>query len=166
MDCSTRSFPVLHYLLEFAQVAWATWAAWRCYLIISSSAPLFFCLQSFPASGSFPMTWLFASGSQRIGASALASVLPTNIQGWFPLGLTSLISLQSKRPSRVFSNTTIQKHQFFSALPFIWSNSHICTWLTEKKFFLYEIGPIAPIGNSSSEAVTPYSNFSSVLRVC
>ena len=75
---------------------------------ISSSAALFFCLQSFPASGSFPMNQLLASGGPSIGASALASVLPMNIQGWFPLGLTSLILF--KGLSTVFSNTTIQKH--------------------------------------------------------
>ena len=74
--------------------------------------PLLLCLKSFPASGSFPMSQFFASGSQRIGASALASVLPVNIQGWFPLGLTGLISLQSKELSRVFSSTTIWKHQY------------------------------------------------------
>ena len=86
--------------------------SWSCYLTISSSAALFSCLQSFPASVSLPMSQLFASGDQSIGASALASVLPMNIQGWFPLGLTGLISLQSKGLSRVFSSTTIWKHQF------------------------------------------------------
>ena len=78
-----------------------------CYRIISSSVALFFCLQSFPASGSFPMSWVFTSGGQNVVASALASVLPMNIQGWFPLGLAGLISLMSKRLSRVFSSTTI-----------------------------------------------------------
>ena len=102
-----------------------------CYLTISSSAALFsFCLQSFPASGSLPMSQLFTSGGQSIGASA--SVLPMNIQGWFPLGLTGLIFLQSKRLSRVFSSTTIRKHQFFSTQPSLWSNSHIRTWLWVK----------------------------------
>ena len=72
-------------------------------------------LQSFPASGSFPVSQFFASGGQSIGSSASASVLPMNIQGWFPLGWTGWISLQSKGLSRVFSNTTVQKHQFFSA---------------------------------------------------
>ena len=75
---------------------------------------LFFCLLSFPASGSFPISWFFASGSQSIRASVSASALPVIIQGWFPLGLTDLISLLSKCLSRVFSNTTVQKHQFFS----------------------------------------------------
>ena len=87
-----------------------------CHPNISSSVVLFFsCLQSFPASGSFPTSRLFTSGGQSIGASASASVLPMNIQNWFPLRLTSLISLLSKRLSRVFSNTTVQKHQFFGA---------------------------------------------------
>ena len=90
------------------------------------------CLQSFPASGSFLMSWLFTSGSQIIGTSVLASVFPMNIQDWFPLGLTGLISLQSKELSRVFSNTTVQKHQFFTTQLSLWSNSHIHTWLLEK----------------------------------
>ena len=103
---------------------------WRCYLTIPSSAASFsFCLQSFPASGSFLMSWLFASGCQSIGASALATVLPVNIQDWSPLRLTGLISLLSKGLSRVFSNTTVQNNQFFSAHLSLWSNSHICTWL-------------------------------------
>ena len=104
-----------------------------CYTIISSSVPSFsFYLQSFLASGFFPVSQLFASGVQSIRASASASVLPMNIQSWFPLGLTGLISLQSKGLSRVFSNTTVQKHQFFSVQPSLWSNSHIQTWLLEK----------------------------------
>ena len=80
-------------------------------------------LQSFPRSGSFQTSQFFASGSQSIEASASVSVLPGNIQDLFPLGLTSLISLQSKGLSRVFSNTTVQKHQFFGAQPSLWSNS-------------------------------------------
>ena len=83
--------------------------------------------QSFPASGSFPMSQLFASVGQSIGVSASASVLPMNIQAWFPLGLTGLISLQSKRLSRVFSNTTVLKHQFFGTELSLQSNSHIHT---------------------------------------
>ena len=90
--------------------------SWWCYLIISLSVASFsICPQSFPASGCFPMSQLFPSGGLSIGASALASVLPMNIQNWFLLGLTSLISLQSKGLSRVFSSTTIRKHQFLSA---------------------------------------------------
>ena len=92
-----------------------------------SVIPFSFCLQSFPASGSFPMHQFFASGGQSIGVSVSALVLPMNIQHWFPLGLTSLISFQSKGLSRVFSNTTVQKHQFFRVQPSLWSNSHICT---------------------------------------
>ena len=95
------------------------------------SAPFSCCPQSFPASGSFPMSRLLASGGQNIGASASASLFPMNIQGWFPLGLTGLISLLSNGLSRVFS-TTIQKHQFFSAQLSLWSNSHIHIWLLEK----------------------------------
>ena len=104
-----------------------------CHPTISFSVALFSsCPQSFPEPRSFPMSLLFASGGQSVGASASASVLPMNTQGWFPLGLTGLISLLSKGLSRVFSNTTIQKQQFFSAQPSLWSNSHICTWLLEK----------------------------------
>ena len=94
--------------------------------------PFSSCLQSFPASGSFPVSQFFASGGQSIGASASASVLPMNIQGWFPLGLTSLISFLSKGLSRVFSNTTVRKHQLFGVQPSLRSNSHIHTWLLEK----------------------------------
>ena len=87
-----------------------------CYLTTSSSATSFsFCLQSFPASGSFPVSHLFTSGGQIIGASASALVLPMNIQSWFPLGLTDLISLLSKRLATVFSSTTVQKQRFFGA---------------------------------------------------
>ena len=104
----------------------------RCHPTISSCViPFSSCLQSFPASGSFSVSQFFASGSQSIGVSASTSVLPVNIQDWFPLGLTSLIYLQSKGLSRVFSNTTVQKHQFFSAQLSSWSNSHIhtcCCW--------------------------------------
>ena len=107
-----------------------------CHPTISSSVvPFSSCLQSFPASGSFPMSQLFASGGQSVGALASASVLPMNIQDWYPVGMPALNSLQgtlSKGLSRVFSNTTVQKHQFFGAQPSLWSNSHIHTWLVEK----------------------------------
>ena len=97
-----------------------------CHPTISSSASLFSsCSQSFPASRSFPMNQLFTSGGQSIAASASASVLPMNIQGWFPLGLTCLISLLSRGLSRVFSNTAIRKHQFFGTQPSLWFSSHI-----------------------------------------
>ena len=104
-----------------------------CHPTISSSVvPFSSCLQSFPASGSFQMSQFFASGGQSIGVSAPASVLPMNIQDWFPWGWTSWISLQCKGLSGVFSNTTVQKHQFFSAQPSSQSNSHMHTWLLEK----------------------------------
>ena len=104
-----------------------------CYLIISSSATLFSsCPQSFPASGSFPMSQFFPSSSQSIGASASASVLPINIQSWLPLVLTGLFLLQSIGLSRIFSSTTIWKCQSFGTQSSLWSNSHIPTWLLEK----------------------------------
>ena len=101
-----------------------------CHPTISSSDVPFSCLQSFPASGSFPISQLFTSGGRSIGA--LVSVPPMNIQDWFPWGLTSLIYLPSKGLSRVFSNTTVQKHQFFGAQLSLSSNSHIHTWPLEK----------------------------------
>ena len=102
-----------------------------CHPKISSSViPFSSCLQSFPASRSFPRNQFFISGGQSIRASA--SVLPMNIQDWFPLGLTGLISLQSKGLSRVFSSTAVRNHQFFCSQPFLWSNSRIHTWLLEK----------------------------------
>ena len=107
--------------------------SWWCHPAISSSViPFSSCLQSLPASGSFPMSQLFAWGGQSIGASASASVLPMNTQDWSPLGWTGWISLQSKELSRVFSNTTVQKHQFFSTQLSSLSNSHIHTWLLGK----------------------------------
>ena len=105
-----------------------------CHPAISSSVlPFFSCFQSFPATESFPVSQFLASSGQIIGVSASASVLPMNIQDWFPLGLTGLISLHPKGLSRVFSNSTAQKHQFFSAQPSLWSNSYIHTWLLEKQ---------------------------------
>ena len=104
-----------------------------CHPTISSSViPFSSCLQSFPESGSFPMSQLFASGGQSIGVSASTSVLPMNTQEWSPLGWTGWISLQSKGLSRVFSNTTVQKHQFFGTQLSSQPNSHIHTWLLEK----------------------------------
>ena len=104
-----------------------------CHPIISSYViPFSSCPQSFPASGSFPMSQLFTSGDQSIGVSASASVLPMNTQDWSPSGWTGWISLQSKGLSRVLSNTTVQKHQFFGAQPSSQSNSHIHTWPLEK----------------------------------
>ena len=104
-----------------------------CHTIISSSVVSFSsCLQSFPASGSFPISHLFTAGSQSIDVSASASVLPMNIQGCFPLGWTSLMSLQFRGLSKVFSNSTVQKYQFFGSQLSSQSNSHIYTWLLEK----------------------------------
>jgi len=118
MDSSmpaTLSFTISRSLLKFMSIESVS-------LTISSSATLFsFWLYFSPAWGSFPMSWLFASGGQSIGASASASVFPVNIQDWFPLGLTGLI-LQSKGLSRIFSSTTIQKHQFFSFQLSLWPN--------------------------------------------
>ena len=104
-----------------------------CHPAISSSViPFYSCPQSLPASESFPMSQLFAWGGWSIGVSALASVLPKNTQDWSPLEWTGWISLKSEGLSRVFSNTTVQKHQFFGAQPSSQSNSHIHTWPQEK----------------------------------
>ena len=126
MDCSRPGFLVLH-------ISWSLFKLMSIELMIPSNHlyhPLL--LQSFPASGSFPMSQLFVSGGQSIGASASASVLPVTIQNWFALGLTGLISLLSKGLSRVFSNTAIWNQQVFGSRPSLWSNSHICIWLLEK----------------------------------
>jgi len=104
-----------------------------CHPTLSSSViPFSSCPQSFPASGSFQMSQLFASSGQNIGVSASTSVLPMNTHDWSPLGWTGCISLQSKGLSRVFSNTTVQKHQFFGTQLSSQSNSHIHTWPQEK----------------------------------
>ena len=125
MDYSTPGFPVHHQLLEVAQT--------HVHGVSNAIQPSHSLLSPFPpafnlSSGSFPMIQFFTLGGQSIGASASASVLPVNILDWFPLGLTSLISLLS----RVFSNITVQKHQFFGVQLSLWFNSHILTWLLEK----------------------------------
>ena len=130
MNHSTPGLPVHHQLLEFTQTMSIESVMPSNHFILCRPLPL--CLQSFPASRSFQMSQLFASGGQSIGVSASTSVLPMNIQDWFPLGWTGWISLQSKGLSRVFSNTTVQKHQFFGAQPSSQSNSHIHTWPQEK----------------------------------
>ena len=115
MDCSTPGHPVPHHVPEFAlvHVHCISGAIQPSHpLLPSSPSP-----QSFPASRSFPVSRLFASNDQSIGASASVCVLPMSIQGCFPLGFTGLISLQSKGLTRVFSNTTVRKHQFFSTQP-------------------------------------------------
>ena len=116
--------------------------SWWCHLTMSSSVvPFSSCLQSFPASGSFSVSQFFLSGAQSIiGVSAPASVLLVNIQGWFPLGWTGLISFKSKGLSRVFYSTAILKHRFFGFQSSLWSNSHVRTWLLEK---LWLCGPLS-----------------------
>ena len=129
-DCSMPGFPVHHQLPEPTQTR--PLSQW-CHPTISSSVvPFSSCLQSFPVSGSFQMSQFFPSGGQSIGVSVSASVLPMNNQDWFPLGWTGWISLLSKGLSRVFSNTTVQKHHFFGTQLSLWSNSDICIWLLEK----------------------------------
>ena len=135
MDYSIAAFLVLHYLLEFSQthVPWVDDAIQPSHVLLPTSPAL----TLFQNSGSFPMSRLFATGGQSIGA--LASVLPMNIQSWFTLGLTGLISLLSKGLSRVFS-TIVRKHQFFGSQPSLWSNFHIHTWLLEKLWlWLYRL---------------------------
>ena len=118
-------------------------SSWWCHpAILSFVIPFSSCPQSLPASGSFPMSQFFMSGGQRIGASPSASVLPINIQDWSSLGLTGWISLQSKGLSRVFSNTTVQKHQFFRAQLSLRSNFHIHTYMTTGKIIALIDGPL------------------------
>ena len=131
MNCSTPGLHVHHQLPEFTQTH-----IHRISDAIQPSHPLVVpfssCPQSLPASGSFPKSELFSWGGQSIGVSASASVLPVNTQDWSPLGWNGWISLQSKGLSRVFSSTTVQKHQFFGAQLSSQSNSHIHTWPQEK----------------------------------
>ena len=131
MDCSMPGLPV-HQPAPGVYSDSCPLSQWCHPTILSSVFPFSFHLQPFSASGSFPTSQFFASDGQSIGVSALASVLPMNIQEWVPLGRTSWISLQSKGLSRVFSNTTVQKHQFFGTQLSLQSNSHIHTWLLEK----------------------------------
>ena len=133
MDCSHTRLPCPSLSSEICSNS-CPLNRW-CHSNISSSIASFsFCPQSFPASGAFPMNRLFTSGGQSVGPSASTSVFPMNIQGWFLLGLTSLIAFLSKGLSRVFSSTTVQKHQFFSTQPFLLYSSHIYTWLQEKPY--------------------------------
>ena len=125
MNCSTPGLPVHHQLLEFTQTHVIESVMPSSNLILCR--PLLTCPQSFPASESFPMNQLFTWGGQSTGVSALASFLPKNTKDWSPLEWTGWISLQSKGLSRVFSNSTGQKHQFFSAQLSSQSNSHIHT---------------------------------------
>ena len=136
MDCSTSGFPILPHLPDFAQTHAHSVSDPIHPTIFSSVIPFSLHLQSFPASGPFPMSLLFPSRGQSIGASDSTSVLLMNIQDWFPLGLTGLISLQSKGLQRVFSNTTVQKHQFFSPQFSLWSKFCIYIWLLGKTIAL------------------------------
>ena len=121
--------PCPSQLLEFTQthVHWVSDAIHPSHPVV----PFYSCPQTLPAWGSFPMSQLFAWGGQSIGVSASASALPMNTQDWSPLGWTGWISLLSKGLTRVFSNMTVQKHQFFGSQLTLWSNSHIHTWLLE-----------------------------------
>ena len=132
MACSMPG-SVHHHLPEFAEthVHWVSDAIQPSHPVFTFSS----LLQSFPASESVSVSWLFASGGQSIRDSASTSVLPVNIQGWFSLRLTGLISLQSKGLFSIFSSTIIQNHQFFNAQPSLWSTSHFCTWLPENHSF-------------------------------
>ena len=131
MDGSIPGFPD-HQQLQQLNSNSCPSSRW-CHPTISSSlVPFSSCPQSFPASESLQMSQLFTSGGQSIGVSASISVFPMNIQDWFPLGLTGLISFQFKGLSRVFSIITVQNHRFFSTQLFLWSNSHFCTWLLDK----------------------------------
>ena len=130
MDCSMPGFPVLHYRLESGQthVHWVSDTIQPFHPMLPTSLPALNLSQHQGLC-----QWISsASGGQNIAVPASALVPPMNIWGWFPLGLTGLISLQSKRLWRVFSNTTIWKYQFFGSQPSLWSNTHICTWLLEK----------------------------------
>ena len=125
---------------------------------LSLCCPFSSCPQSFIAPESFPKSWLFAPGGQSTGASALASVLAMNIQGWFLLGLIGMISLLSEGLSRVFSRTTVWKCQFFGTQPSLWSNSHIYTWLLGKPQ-LWQYGPLSAkslLFNTPSRFVTAF----------
>ena len=138
MNRSTPGLPVHYQLPESTQthVHQVSDAIQPSHPLSISFSSFSSCPQSFPASGSFQTSQLFTSGSQSIGVSASASVLPMNTQKWSPLGWTGWLSLQSKGLSRVFLNTTVQKHQFFGTQPSSQSNSHIHTWLLEKNIAL------------------------------
>ena len=133
-DCSMPSFPVAHHLLKLVQthVYWGSDPIQPSHPLPSPSPPAFN-LSSIRVF--LLMNQLFSSGSQSVGASASASVLPMNIQDWFPLGLTSLISLSLKGLSKVFSKTTVEKHHLFGAQLSLWPNSHIYTWLLKNHSF-------------------------------
>ena len=142
MDCSTPGFPVHHYLIELAQthVHWVGHTIQPSHPLLSPSPPALSLSQHqslFQRVGLLHQvikdwSFSFSISRSRTGVSASASVLPMNIQDWFPLGLTGLIFFLSKGFSRVLSRTAVQKHQFFGSQPSLWSNSYIRTWLLEK----------------------------------
>ena len=142
LNCSTSGSSVLHYFQDFAQIH-VHWVSDGIYPSHSHCFLLY--LQSFPVSRFFLMSWFFASGDQGIGASVSASVISVNIQGWFPLELTGWISLQSKGLSRVFSNTAVQKYQFFGPQLSLWSVTHL--YMTPGRPLLAE---------STKEDVSPF----------
>ena len=162
MDCSIPGFPVHHHLPKLAQTH-----AHQVRDAIQPPGPLspvFSCLQSFPASGCFLISQFFPSGGQSIGASTSASVLPMNILAWFPLGLTGLSSLQSKGLSSIFSNTTVQKHQFFSAQELVEPLSSTLRKLPlseSKSHILSSAGPVHPPGYT----ITPQGWTRSLKRI-
>ena len=142
-SCSALSKSLQPHGLQHAKLPCPSPAPWACSnscstnwwwhaSMASSIVPFASYLQSFPALGFFSNELVFCIRWPKDWSWAFASVLPMNINGWFPLGLTGLISLLFKGFSRIFSNTTVQKHQFFGTQPSLWSNSHICTWLLEK----------------------------------
>ena len=132
MDCSMPGFLVLHHLSELAQTHVIQSMMPPNHLVLCHPLVLPSVFPSIRVSGSLPVSWLFPSGGESIGTSASASVLPVNVQDWFPSGLTGWISLLSKGLSGVFSNTTVQKHQFFGTQPSLWPNSHIHIRLMKK----------------------------------
>ena len=158
MDCSTPGLPVITNFQNLLRLMSIELVMPFNHFILC--CPFSSCPQSFLASGSFSMNQYFASSDQSIGASASASVLPMNIQDWFPWGLTGWISLQSKGLSRVLSNTTVQKYQFFSAQLSLWPNSHIHTWLLEKTIALtrwtFVVKVMSLLFNMLSRLVIPF----------
>ena len=133
----TTPWTAAHQASLFLTNSWSSLKFISIALVMSSSHLILcctfsFCPLSLPESGSLPVSQFFTSGGQSIGALALASVLLMNIQSWFPIGLTGLISLLFKLLSKVFSSTTVWKHQFFSTLLSLWSPSHTCIWLLER----------------------------------
>ena len=164
MDCSTPGLPVHHQLPEFTQTHVHRVGGHQMVgdpTISSSVIPFSSHLQSFSASGSFKMSQLFTSGGQSIGGSASALVPPINIQDWFPLGWTGWMSLQSKGLSRVFSNTTVQKHQFFG---FLYSPTFTSVQLYSLAFFIVQLSHLY-MTTGKSIALTRWTFLSNVMSL-